>query len=404
MVLTKTTPITPKVPKIPGSNSSQNSEKRKHWEKKRATQDGVKFVISEESSESEEEEPSAGPECESDSILPSSVLNQAAVIVEHFINNTRRGSLHSVGGPCQKHISRSGSTMSMSTDFLETVQRLHNNPVETRQNLCNQDSTTTNCPRANNLFEGCGIPMRRQDSSLSRQDQLLIDKIRCYYENAEYKEVDFSRTRRESLTSIPTGLVQTSVSQLNNIPKDEALARETKSAAIGYPNTSRISTPSEAIDTSGLDKTPQHKFFGFGAKSCTSFQDILPGSQIESLVIFDKLDGCVAPRKILGHSVNLDEDPTRGHSHQDRLSRPVHHQMDIEEDRQMQDEEKTKATVFQLARQYSQRVKSTRKSIQNNPDLDDLHDVNLPSVLEERQETDNQGRIYVTETAELRSR
>ncbi|XP_072558742.1 pleckstrin homology domain-containing family G member 3-like [Paramormyrops kingsleyae] len=390
LVLTRTTPITPKVPKIPGSSSSQNAEKRKQREKKRATQqDGVKSVSSEQSSESEEEENVAAPESESDSILPSSVLNQAAVIVEHFINSTRRGSLHSVGGPCQKHVSRSGSTMSMSTDFLETVQRLHNNPVETRQNLCNQDSTTTNCPKANNLFEGSGIPMRRQDSSLSRQDQLLIDKIRCYYENAEYKEADFSRTRRESLTSIPTGLVQTSVSQLNSIPKDEALARETKCAAIGYPSTSSISTPSEVIDTSGLDKTQQPIFFGFGAKSCTSFEDIVPGSQIESLVIFEKIDGCVAPRKILGHSVNLDEDLTRGHTHQGRLSRPVHLQMDFEEDRQMQDEEKAKTTVFQLARQYSQRMKTTRKSVQNNPDLDDLHDVNLPSVLEERPETEN---------------
>ncbi|XP_048852698.1 pleckstrin homology domain-containing family G member 3-like [Brienomyrus brachyistius] len=393
LVLTKTTPITATVPKKPGSSGSQNAEKRKQREKKHATQrDGVKSVSREESSESEEEGNVAGPESESDSILPSSVLNQAAVIVEHFLNSTRRGSLHSVGGPCQKHVSRSGSTMSMSTDFLETVQRLHNNPVEARQNLCNRDSTTTNCPRANDLFEGSGIPMRRQDSSLSRQDQLLIDKIRCYYENAEYKEADVSRTRRESLTSIPTGLVQTSVSQLNSIPKDEALAKETKCSPImiSAPSTSSISTPSEAIETTGLDKTQQPKFFGFGAKSCMSSEDIVPSSQIESLVIFENIHGCVAPRKILGHSVNLDEDPSRVHSHQGRLSRPVLLQMDIEEDRQMQDEEKAKTTVFQLARQYSQRMKTTRKSIQNNPDLDDLHDVNLPSVLEERPETENQ--------------
>ncbi|XP_076021421.1 pleckstrin homology domain-containing family G member 3-like isoform X2 [Genypterus blacodes] len=76
-------------------------------------------------------------------------------------------------------------------------------------------------PRGISVFDGeRGTPQRR-DSTLSKQDLVLIGKIKTYYENAENQDASFSIRRRESLSYIPNGLVRNSVSRINNIPKDK---------------------------------------------------------------------------------------------------------------------------------------------------------------------------------------
>ncbi|CAB1452247.1 unnamed protein product [Pleuronectes platessa] len=75
-------------------------------------------------------------------------------------------------------------------------------------------------PQDDSLFDADRSIQRRRDSILSKQDQLLIGKIKSYYEYAESQDATFSLQRRESLTYIPTGLVRSSVSRLDSGPKD----------------------------------------------------------------------------------------------------------------------------------------------------------------------------------------
>lgn len=139
------------------------------------------------SSEEELEEDCAGSE--NNSILPSSVLDKAGVIAEHFVANTRR----SIAAP----------------DELRSPQRIQQE-VSSNFNLLS--------PREVMVCGSDRHVCRRRDSTLSKQERLLIDKIRTYYENAEQQDSGFSLKRRESLTYIPSGLVRTSVSHFNKIP------------------------------------------------------------------------------------------------------------------------------------------------------------------------------------------
>uniref|UniRef100_A0A8C5R4N6 Pleckstrin homology and RhoGEF domain containing G3 n=1 Tax=Leptobrachium leishanense TaxID=445787 RepID=A0A8C5R4N6_9ANUR len=60
---------------------------------------------------------------------------------------------------------------------------------------------------------------KRRESMLSVQDRQLIDKIKTYYDKAEHQDANFSIRRRESLTYIPTGLVRNSVFKINSLPR-----------------------------------------------------------------------------------------------------------------------------------------------------------------------------------------
>ncbi|KAK1874699.1 Pleckstrin like domain containing family G member 3 [Dissostichus eleginoides] len=133
-----------------------------------------------ESSE-DEEEVKGGPEEGKTSILPSSVLDRASAIA------------HSCSGPS------------------ETFSPVDLNPAS---------------PRGN-----------RRDSTLSQQDQMLIGKIRNYYEN---QDLSFKLQRRESLNYIPAGLVRTSVSRLNSTTDQQP---NTESGPLTDQQTSTESAP-----------------------------------------------------------------------------------------------------------------------------------------------------------------
>nr|XP_056707672.1 pleckstrin homology domain-containing family G member 3 [Euleptes europaea] len=62
---------------------------------------------------------------------------------------------------------------------------------------------------------------RRKESMLSQQDRLLLDKIKSYYDYAEHQDAGFSIRRRESLSYIPKGLVRNSVFRINSLPQAE---------------------------------------------------------------------------------------------------------------------------------------------------------------------------------------
>ncbi|XP_066532280.1 pleckstrin homology domain-containing family G member 3 isoform X2 [Hoplias malabaricus] len=176
-----------------------------------------------ESSDEEED----GQEVQS-SILPSSVLDKAGIIAEHFVGSVQRVSLsgdevRSLGCPSPHSPSRTGSSLSLS----ESRERPYRRGSTSSEVPQNQDpDLSLLAARDDNLFDSDRGIQRRRDSTLSRQDQLLINKIRSYYENAEHQDAAFCLRRRESLTYIPTGLVRNSVSRLNSMPKDSSLAVE----------------------------------------------------------------------------------------------------------------------------------------------------------------------------------
>ncbi|KAJ7988106.1 hypothetical protein DPEC_G00320180 [Dallia pectoralis] len=191
-----------------------------------AQSDDLKTLSSAESSEEEEEEPVL-PEGQPSSILPPSVLNRASAIAEHFNNSLRRGSTddvrsnstrrggstddaHSVGCPSPHLLSWNGSALSLGVEVNERSGWLNRTCETPQDNLLEVDLSAVS-PGDESLFEN----HRRRDSTLSKKDQLLIDKIKSYYETAEHQDASFSLRRRESLTYIPTGLVKNSVSRFN---------------------------------------------------------------------------------------------------------------------------------------------------------------------------------------------
>nr|XP_034344167.1 pleckstrin homology domain-containing family G member 3 isoform X3 [Arvicanthis niloticus] len=190
------------------------------------------------SSEEEEEEAAQEPE----SLLPPSVLDQASVIAERFASSfSRRSSLaleegKSSGLGTPRLISRSSSVLSLEGSekglarWSSTGDSLSNPP--TAEVIIGVDMVTDNGPSVNGTESpsaGSGCPTepdrsscKKKESALSTRDRQLLDKIKNYYENAEHHDASFSVRRRESLSYIPKGLVRSSVSRFNSLPKPDA--------------------------------------------------------------------------------------------------------------------------------------------------------------------------------------
>ncbi|CAO2586688.1 Pleckstrin homology domain-containing family G member 3 [Lemmus lemmus] len=193
------------------------------------------------SSEEEEEEEMGAPQ-EPESLLPPSVLDQASVIAERFASSfSRRSSLamedgKSSGLGTPRLISRSSSVLSLEGSekglarWSSTGDSLSNPP--TPEVVISADMVTDNGPSVNGTESpnsGSGCPTepdksscKKKESALSTRDRQLLDKIKNYYENAEHHDAGFSIRRRESLSYIPKGLVRSSVSRFNSLPKPDS--------------------------------------------------------------------------------------------------------------------------------------------------------------------------------------
>lgn len=175
------------------------------------------------SSEEEEEE----EEGAADSILPPSVLDQASVIAERFGGGgsfSRRSSL-ALEGPVGRPASRSGSALSLDGGP----------PLESGESH-------------GIVPEPEPLTGTRRESLLSSRDRLLLDKIKSYYGQAEHRDAGFSVRRRESLSFIPKGLVRSSVSRLNGLPRPPASPEPPIQPAPGEPEAS----PEEPCRENGL--------------------------------------------------------------------------------------------------------------------------------------------------------
>ncbi|XP_055989133.1 pleckstrin homology domain-containing family G member 3 isoform X2 [Sorex fumeus] len=190
-----------------------------------------------EEEEEEEEEEELGATQEPESLLPPSVLDQASVIAERFVSSiSRRNSLaledgKSSGFGTPRLTSRSSSVLSLEgsekglarrgslSDFLgsQEVDSGGGAPTENGSSVNGKEAPGHSCPTA----EPERSSFKKKESMLSTRDRLLLDRIKTYYENAEHHDAGFSIRRRESLSYIPKGLVRNSVSRFNSLPRPD---------------------------------------------------------------------------------------------------------------------------------------------------------------------------------------
>ncbi|XP_075964702.1 pleckstrin homology domain-containing family G member 3-like [Anarhichas minor] len=183
------------------------------------------------------------------SILPSSVLDQASVIAERFISSLSRRSslvsedLGSLACPSPSIDNEVFKSSSACMDLEQQTQMLASSSPEP-QVISEVDlSTPAPDPAQNALVE------EELRSTLSKQDRLLICKIRRYYQHAEHQDATFSIKRRESLSYIPAGLVRHLSRQLNSNPQEQAVTVHRKGLSRNRP------TSWSVFDLPGLEKS-----------------------------------------------------------------------------------------------------------------------------------------------------
>ncbi|XP_069586241.1 pleckstrin homology domain-containing family G member 3 [Ranitomeya imitator] len=250
------------------------------------------------SSEEDEEEVNVH---ESSSILPSSVLDQASVIAERFINNlSRRSSLaledgKAIGYITPRHLSRSSSLINLdgsdrivcqngSSDFLKS----HQDVLPNGEKSC-VEASLSKVNSVENVFEEKQRPIGKlRESVLSYQDRQLIDKIKTYYDKAEHHDVAFSIKRRESLTYIPAGVVKNSIFKMNTLP-----AYKNQRPRAEIPSSSPISENSQHptyVGVSALEEKvgPAFSITPMELPSISSKSDVLE----KQLLVSDEVFKC----------------------------------------------------------------------------------------------------------------
>ncbi|XP_037755213.1 pleckstrin homology domain-containing family G member 3 isoform X10 [Chelonia mydas] len=178
----------------------------------------LKPLSSEEEEEEEEEE-----EARARSILPPSVLDHASLIAEMFTSSfSRRSSLAlEEGRPggflTPRLVSRSSSVLSLEG----SEKGQGRSSAANSQGRVSPPGSARSGAASPGPAEPERTPCHRKESMLSQRDRLLLDKIKSYYECAEHRDAGFSIRRRESLSYIPKGLVRNSVCRLNSLPRPE---------------------------------------------------------------------------------------------------------------------------------------------------------------------------------------
>ncbi|XP_021430146.2 pleckstrin homology domain-containing family G member 3 isoform X4 [Oncorhynchus mykiss] len=404
---------------------------------------------------------------ETSRILSASVLDQGSVITEHFVGSlVVSEDLYSLGCPSPQFGSKSSSTPCLNTELEEKVQTRVNSTPE--HPLLLKGNTSTPAPRPDHLME-----VERR-STLSKQDRILIHKIRRYYEHAEHQDASFSIKRRESLSYIPAGLVRHLSRQLNSKPQDQAVPghgkvspnnRPTSWSVFDLPglekeqrtNYTPVLEPQKAADikprSQSVNDAPvgdEDEFFRPSLDMVQVWQDIemeevygslgkpkaiqgtedivhprsllsrkggtsreiLEAEYIKPLRILEESDmGAVSeeypspittsPDPFSGQESCQNKTPKsweRGTVSRSPLPRIISLRLGVEEDLILQDMEKMKNKVFQLARQYSQRIKNSRPVVrQRKMEAENqLAFKNLPAVYEEKVQRRDWGRPNLT--------
>ncbi|XP_043929771.1 pleckstrin homology domain-containing family G member 3-like [Protopterus annectens] len=217
--------------------------------------DEFKSLNNEEFSEDEEEEEMCTHETER--LITSSIMDQAGAIVEKFITSiSSRSSLaledsESTGSPTL--LLRSSNSSFLRSKNSEKVrcstmsEGQSDSAAEEAPHFetANTQNGSESVPDAV-FFDADNLEnpekTSKKESALSKQERLLINKIKNYYEHAEHENATFSIKRRESLSYIPSGLVRSSVFQFSNGPESSPEDGSSKqgstsadSAGIVYP-------------------------------------------------------------------------------------------------------------------------------------------------------------------------
>lgn len=334
--------------------------------------DSKTLSSSEESSEEEEDEGEEAPNLaqrssEASSILPSSVLDRAGAIAQHFSGSVKRGSLvqdasGAISPPAPPRVlSRAGSRLSL----MGSEQRLSSVTSDTPGTPGDRLDLSLLSPREDDLFDAPSRGLqRRRDSTLSQQDQLLLGKIKSYYELAESQSAAFGLQRRESLTYIPSGLVRSSVSRLNSLPREESLV-----------DSAQIKGSGDLLDPSPEDPSGETKPIRLHNPKDEEFR---PSSEmIRIWQIMEQDLGRSSEQGPLTRSSRATQaetevpslqplsEPTRVGAAVDLIKAPpprvVHLKAEAEVEGSGEDAvDRAKSKVLNLARQYSQRIKTAK--------------------------------------------
>uniref|UniRef100_A0A672KFU4 Uncharacterized protein n=1 Tax=Sinocyclocheilus grahami TaxID=75366 RepID=A0A672KFU4_SINGR len=304
-------------------------------------------------------------------LLSSSILDKASDISERCASSlSQRSSLgveasFDLGCPSSLSESRRSSLLSSGAE-----------PHEKDKNLEFRRSTPE--PLTETVPDSLFIPDQRSQmkpDTLSKKDRLLIHKIRRYYEHAEHQDASFAVKRRESLSYIPAGLVRNLSQQLDYLA-DQDLALHKRASSI---------TSSDFLVPANEKKAETSKVS-------------LDSGLGEPLVILEESDesSTSPPINIVLEKDKMQEfqrHPKEEHKLQEQhkvnhppLPKIISLRSASEDELILQDMEKMKNKVFQLARHYSQRIKNNRPVVRQRPKILENHFLpkNLSSVMEER--------------------
>ncbi|KAM9372951.1 pleckstrin homology domain-containing family G member 3 [Phaethornis superciliosus] len=281
-------------------------------------------LSSEEEEEEEEEEDEDEGDGDGGSILPPSVLAQASVIAERFGGGgsfSRRSSL----APG----SRSGSALSLDGE--------------------------TGGEGSRSSLPSPEPPLgTRRESLLSNRDRLLLEKIKSYYGHAEHRDAAFGVRRRESLSFIPKGLVRSNVCRLNGLPRAPPRTPDPPTAtprgSRGIPGGGTL--PGErAADPRAPPHPGGRGFGGYGdratsASRATTVIGVTTASRATTVIGVTTASGATT---VIGVTSASGVTSTSGATAVIGVTTT------------------SGVTVYQLARQYSLRIKSRRAGTQRSP-------------------------------------
>uniref|UniRef100_A0A8C0FZY6 Pleckstrin homology domain-containing family G member 3 n=1 Tax=Chelonoidis abingdonii TaxID=106734 RepID=A0A8C0FZY6_CHEAB len=360
------------------------------------------------SSEEDEEE----EETRARSILPPSVLDHASLIAEMFASSfSRRSSLAlEEGRPggflTPRLVSRSSSVLSLEGS--EKGQG-HSSTADSQGHVSPQGSTRSGTASPGPL-EPERTPCPRKESMLSRQDRLLLDKIKSYYECAEHRDAGFGIRRRESLSYIPKGLVRNSVCRLNSLPPPPEQHANTRRGAgsgsrtaawvlAGVPTPVHRAEPStpvaeeefrppaemikvwEGMEKMSASQPCPEEGSGEGTENGLDLHEPLLILEEDELSAIAEESAGPSPES---RSPMERAGPARLASQLQRLAQELGHPAKprprVPPLSEAELSERLKNKVYQLARQYSLRIRNCQPAVADTPGLTQGREVRCPQL------------------------
>lgn len=348
------------------------------------------------------------PAGQSPRLLPSSVLDRAGTIAHHFTNSIRRSSL------AQEDVRLLGCASPRPHGPTSSLRR---EPVPPPPPETTETDLTVLSAGEDSFWDVTGDPGWRRDSTLSKQDQLLLSKIKRYYENAGSQSPTFCLQRRESLTFIPAGLVRSSISRINSIPKEDST--ETTSWVTPPGPSAALATEDQALpDSSESLGESQRSSQQSSQDHPPEEEEFIPSSQM--IRIWQTMEQKITLAQQENKISKLEEAPQSFRASrfkvcdsmkvQNKDSPPESHGLQRAEGSEEElfvlkapglqgsqtkpeaGGEQTKSKVLHLARQYSQKIKTAKPVVRQRSQGLLMCQKPLACVMEELEKVESSGR------------